>query len=53
MPINTLYHTWIQRIRELRPDQRITQISRFYLADCKDIPKPFGQFEPGCGEDPW
>lgn len=29
MPINTLYHTWIQRIRELRPDQRITQIRGF------------------------
>ncbi len=29
MPINTLYHTWIQRIRELRPDQRITQICGF------------------------
>jgi len=26
MPINTLYHTWFQRIRELRPNQRITQI---------------------------
>ena len=29
MPINTLYHTWIQRIQELRPDQRITQICGF------------------------
>jgi hypothetical protein len=29
MPINTLYHTWIQRIQELRPDQRITQIRIF------------------------
>ena len=29
MPINTLYHTWIQRIRELRPKQRITQIRTF------------------------
>jgi len=29
MPINTLYHTWIQRIRELRPEQRITQIHTF------------------------
>ena len=29
MPINTLYHTWIQRIRELRPTQRITQIRNF------------------------
>ena len=29
MPINTLYHTWIQQIRELRPDQRITQIRSF------------------------
>ena len=26
MPINTLYHTWFLRIRELRPNQRITQI---------------------------
>jgi hypothetical protein len=29
MPINTLYHTWIQRIRELRPEQRITQVRAF------------------------
>lgn len=26
MPTNSLYHTWFQRIQELRPDQRITQI---------------------------
>jgi hypothetical protein len=29
MPINTLYHTWILRIRELRPKQRITQLRGF------------------------
>jgi hypothetical protein len=29
MPINELYHTWIQRICELRPGQRITQIQNF------------------------
>jgi hypothetical protein len=29
MPINELYHTWIQRICELRTDQRITQIRNF------------------------
>jgi hypothetical protein len=29
MPINTLYHTWFRRIRELRPAQRITQIRNF------------------------
>jgi len=29
MPINTLHHTWIRRIRELRPKQRITQIRGF------------------------
>jgi hypothetical protein len=29
MPINTLYHTWIQRIQELRPTQRITQVRNF------------------------
>lgn len=29
MPINSLYHTWFQRIRELRPNQRITQIRNF------------------------
>jgi hypothetical protein len=29
MPINKLYHTWFQRIRELRPDQRITQTRNF------------------------
>jgi hypothetical protein len=26
MLINTLYHTWIQRIRELRCEQRVTHI---------------------------
>ena len=31
MPINQLYHTWIQRFRELRPKQRITQIRNFVL----------------------
>jgi hypothetical protein len=29
MPINRLYHTWIQRICELRPGQRITQVRNF------------------------
>jgi len=29
MPINTLYHTWFQRIYELRPGQRITQVRGF------------------------
>jgi hypothetical protein len=29
MPINKLHHTWIQRIRELRPKQRITQVNNF------------------------
>lgn len=29
MSINHLYNTWIQRIRELRPNQRITQIRGF------------------------
>jgi hypothetical protein len=29
MPISTLYHTWIRRIQELRPAQRITQIRNF------------------------
>lgn len=29
MPTNQLYHTWIQRIRELRPEQRITQVRNF------------------------
>ena len=29
MPINQLYHTWIQRILELRPGQRITQVRNF------------------------
>lgn len=29
MPINHLYDTWIRRIRELRPGQRITQIRNF------------------------
>jgi hypothetical protein len=29
MPINRQYNTWIQRIRELRPGQRITQVRNF------------------------
>lgn len=29
MPTNPLYHTWIKRIRELRPKQRITQVRNF------------------------
>jgi pimeloyl-ACP methyl ester carboxylesterase len=29
MPINETYRTWIQRISELRPKQRITQIRNF------------------------
>ena len=29
MPINQLFHTWIKRIRELRPRQRITQVRNF------------------------
>jgi len=29
MPINRLYHTWIRRIQELRPGQRITQVRAF------------------------
>jgi hypothetical protein len=29
MPINSQYHTWICRIRELRPKQRITQVRNF------------------------
>jgi hypothetical protein len=29
MPTNTLYHTWFQRIQELRPKQRITQVRTF------------------------
>ena len=31
MPTNHLYHTWIQRIREQRPHQRITQVRNFAL----------------------
>jgi hypothetical protein len=29
MPINNLYHTWMRRICELRPGQRITQVRNF------------------------
>jgi hypothetical protein len=29
MPINELYHTWMRRICELRPNQRITQVRNF------------------------
>jgi hypothetical protein len=31
MPINTVHHTWIQQILELRPGQRITQVRNFVL----------------------
>lgn len=31
MPTSNLYNTWIQRIRELRPNQRITQLRNFAL----------------------
>jgi hypothetical protein len=31
MPTNHLYHTWIQRIRELHPKQRMTQVRNFAL----------------------
>ena len=34
MPINHLYDTWIRRIRELRPDQRITQVRNFAWLIC-------------------
>src|SRR4030065_247895 len=29
MPINTLYHTWIMEIRQLRPMERITRVQNF------------------------
>jgi hypothetical protein len=29
MPINALYHTWIMKIRQLRPKERITRIQNF------------------------
>ena len=29
MPTNPLYHTWIQQIRELHPDPRITRVKNF------------------------
>jgi Transposase DDE domain len=29
MPINALYHTWIMRIRQLQPTERITRIRNF------------------------
>ncbi len=31
MTTNHLYDTWFQRIRELRPNQRITQLRNFAL----------------------
>jgi hypothetical protein len=34
MPTNHLYDTWIRRIRELRPDQRITQVRNFVWLIC-------------------
>lgn len=29
MPTNSLYHTWFQRVQDLRPEQRITQVRNF------------------------
>ncbi len=29
MPISTFYHTWIRRIQDLRPGQRITPVRNF------------------------
>lgn len=29
MPTNSLYHTWFQRIQDMRPGQRITQVRNF------------------------
>ena len=29
MPINNLYHTWIMKIRQLQPAERITRIRNF------------------------
>ncbi len=29
MSINRLYHTWLQRIRQLRPHERITRLRNF------------------------
>jgi hypothetical protein len=29
MPTNRIYHTWIQKIRELHPGQRIMQVRNF------------------------
>jgi len=31
MPINSVHHTWIRQILELRPGQRITQVRNFVL----------------------
>ena len=45
MPINPIHHTWIQRILELRPGQRITQVRNFCLAEDWYLQKPFGALE--------
>jgi hypothetical protein len=29
MPTNTLYHIWFQWVRNMRPNQRITQVRNF------------------------
>ena len=34
MPINQLYHTWVQQISKLRPGQRITRVRNFVLLMC-------------------
>lgn len=53
MPINKLYHTWMQQICELRPNQRITQVRNFvwlmigiYLSNSVTLSKIAGKI-PG------
>ena len=29
MSVNLLYHTWLERIRQMRPKQRITRLRNF------------------------
>jgi hypothetical protein len=57
MPTNHLYDTWIQQIRELRPDQRITQVRNFallvygiYLSRSVYLSRIAGKIDPGPGE---
>ncbi len=53
MPINELYHNWMRRICELRPNQRITQVRNFVWLMIGIYQESFGYFEQDCWGNPW